>query len=467
MFYNFMFKNKLFNYRLIIGITLIMLAFNSYADSINTNGYDPIIYLWLVIFIFLSRSLSFVKKIGIPIAVGEILAGIILGQLDYFGIDLFTPAEHHTIIQFLAELGAIILMFEIGLESKFSDLKKNFKRGIKLAVIGSILTFIGGFAVSWLLIKEQHLLLNLLMGVICAATATGISAKIFKEMGLLHTKEIKIVLVSSILDELISILCFGVISVMLITRTLGFTVVSLSLAQALVFFIFAAIFGRWITPLITKWSTKIHAGINMKLGVLLIICFFFSWFAHILGLAFVVGSFIAGLILDEVYFKTFSRSNFLIQLRTLAAQVPDDKLRGQLNQTIHHQEGQTIKELLKPIAHLFIPIFFINIGMMLNIPDLLNQRTLILTFALLGISFFGRILSGYFVREKNINHLILGLGLTPIGEAGLIFASFGKEAGLIDERVLSAIVSAVVIAAIITPILIKFSVKRYGVHRHE
>jgi len=402
-----------------------------------------------------------------PIAVGEILTCIILGQLDHFGITLFTPAEHNTVIQFLAELGAIILMFEIGLESKFSDLKKNFRRGIRLAIIGSILTFAGGFAVSWLLIKDQHLLLNLLMGVICAATATGISAKIFKEMNLLHTKEIKIVLVSSILDELISILCFGVISVMLITHTVGLSSISLSLAKALIFFIFAAIFGRWITPQITNWSTKIHAGFNMKLGVLLIICFFFSWFAHILGLAFVVGSFIAGLILDEVYFKTFSRSSFLVQLRTLTTQVSDDKLRGQLNKTIHNQEGQTIRELLKPISHLFVPIFFINIGMMFDITDLLNQRTLIITFALLGISFLGRILSGYFIRGKNINHLILGLGLTPIGEAGLIFAAFGKEVGLIDERLLSAIVSALVIAAIITPILIKFSVKRYGIHRHE
>ncbi len=445
-----------------------ILASSSYSTPIvGGTDYDPVIYLWLVIFILMSRSLSFVKKIGLPIAIGEILTGIILGQLSVFGINLFAPIEHNTVIQFLAELGSIILMFEIGLESKFSDLKKNFRRGIKLAILGSILTFSGGFMLSWLLIKDQNLLLNLLIGVICAATATGISARIFKDMGLLRTKEVKIILVSSILDELISIICFGIISVMLITQNFGIADISLSLAQALLFFVFAAVFGRWITPLITTWSTKIHAGINMKVGVLLIICFFFSWLAHVLGLAFVVGAFIAGLILDEVYFKTFSKANFFIHLRNLTTQVPDTKLRKQLNNVIDLQEGKTIKELLKPISHLFVPIFFINIGMMLNISSLLNLKTFALTISLILISFFGRILSGYLVREKNINNLILGLGLTPIGEAGLIFTAFGRDIGIIDGNVLSAIVSAVVISSIITPILIKFSVKKYGVHRYE
>lgn len=460
MFDHFISKN-----RFIIGIILSFICLNSYAlVNTTTTGYDPVIYLWLVIFIFLSRSLSFVKKIGLPIVVSEIVTGIILGQLHLFGINLFTQVENNTVIQFLAELGAIILMFEIGLESQFSDLKKNFKRGIKLAIVGSIFTFAGGFSISWLLIKNSTFLLDLLMGVICAATATGISAQIFKEMSLLRTKEVKIVLVSSVLDELISIICFGVISVMLITNTVNILTLSLSLAQAMVFFLFAAIFGRFLTPQITNWSTKIHAGLNMKLGVLLIICFFFSWMAHALGLAFVVGSFVAGLILDEMYFKDFSRSNFFIRLRSLASKVQEDDLRKQLKSVIALQEGQTIKELLKPISHLFVPIFFINIGMMLDIKQLLNPNVLILTGAILSISFCGRILSGYAVREKKVNPLILGLGLTPIGEAGLIFASFGKTVGLIQDNVLSAIVSAVVIASTITPILIKFSIKKYGVH---
>jgi Kef-type K+ transport system membrane component KefB len=463
--------NKLINTSCtnILLLTFFLLVFNTVgADSAThspQSGFDPVIFLWLVIFIFLSRSMSFVKKIGLPLAVGEILTGIILGDLHFLNINIFATIEHNPVMRFLAELGAIILMFEIGLESKFSDLKKNFKRGIKLSIIGSIFTFAGGYSISWLLIKDSTVQLNILIGIICAATATGISVQTFKEMNLLPTKEVKIVLVASILDELISIICFSIISTMAISNVVNLFGLSLSIAKVCAFFIFAAVFGQWITPLIMKWSTKIHAGLNMKIGVLLVICFLFSWLAHTMGLAFIVGAFIAGLILDEVYFKAFSRSNFIHELRYIATQITDWELRNRLNHTILRQENNTLKELLRPISHLFVPIFFIYLGMMLNLKDLFELDTLLLTLALLIMSFLGRILSGYFIRGE-INHLILGLGMTPIGEAGLIFAIFGKMAGILNQQVLSAVVSTLVIAAIITPVLIKFSIKKYGVH-HE
>ncbi|MFN7094587.1 MAG: cation:proton antiporter, partial [Burkholderiales bacterium] len=256
---------------------LAYLANYSFATTpVAPGDYDPVIYLWLVIFIFLSRSLSIVKKIGLPLVVGEILAGVILGDLHVFGINLFANADNNIIIKFLAELGAIILMFEIGIESKFSDLKRNFRTGAKVAITGTIFTFGAGYLVSQWLVPNATIALNLLMGVITAATATGISAKTFKEMDILKTKEVRIVLVASIIDELVSIFCFGIISAMIIETTLNFTNISLSAIQVAGFFLFSAAFGHWITPSLTHWSTKIHAGINMKIGVLLIICLFFA-----------------------------------------------------------------------------------------------------------------------------------------------------------------------------------------------
>ena len=94
------------------------------------------------------------------------------------------------------------------------------------------------------------------------------------------------------------------------------------------FFIFAAIFGHWITPFLTKWSTKIHAGINMKIGVLFIICLLFSWIAHQMGLATVIGAFIAGLILDQVYFKSFSRNSFFKDVQDTLEEIADLKVKN-------------------------------------------------------------------------------------------------------------------------------------------
>lgn len=445
-------------------ITLSSITFA--ANPLAQTNYNPIIYLWLVIFIFLSRGLSVVKKIGLPLVVGEIMAGVIMGDMHLVGIGLFNDTSNNVIIQFLAEIGSIFLMFEIGIASKFSDLKKNMRIGLKLAIIGSILTFGGGFLISKYLIPNSSLRLNLLLGIICAATATGISAKTFKDMGILRTREVKIVLVASILDELISVFCFAIISSILLETVHSITHISVSILQVCSFFVFAVIFGQLITPLITHWSTKIHAGLNMKVGVLLIICFLFSWIAYILGLAFVVGAFVAGLILDQVYFKSFSRSNFFNQLRHLSSKIQDRDLRNQLNNVILTQEDKNLEEMLKPLSHFFVPVFFIYIGLQLNMENLLQKDTLIATFTILAISFIGRIISGYLINDNGVklNRLVLGLGMTPIGEAGLIFAVFGKSLGIVNNTVMSAVVSTLVIASIVTPIFIKLSIKRYGVH---
>ena len=359
------------------------------------------------LFIALSRGLSVIKKIGLPLIVGEILAGVILGDLDLFGIQLFHDADQNSIIKFLAELGAIILMFEIGLESKLSDLRKNFKVGIKVAISGSILTFGGGFLISKYLIANSTTNLNLLIGVICAATATGISARTFKEMKILTTKEVKIVLVSSVLDEVLSIAFFGIISSMILEDVVNFTNLSTSIIQILGFFGFAAICGQWITPALTKWSIKINAGMNMKIGVLLIVCFFFSWLAYQMGLATVIGAFIAGLILDEVYFKGFSRSSFFNKLSLVSSKIVDQKLRKNLDEIILNQERHNLEEMLKPISHVFVPMFFIYIGLLLDVKKIFHLETLIIIFAIVTVSFTGRIIAGYMLREKKINRLTI------------------------------------------------------------
>lgn len=436
-----------------------------YANSMqSTRDYDPLVFLWLVFFIFLSRGLSIVRKIGLPLIVGEIFAGVILGSMDIFGINLFKDTESNTIVKFLADFGAIILMFEIGLESKLSDLKRNFRTGIKVALSGTFFTFMGGFFISFLFIPNASTQLNLLIGVITAATATGIAAKTFKEMEIIHSREVKIVMVSSILDEVISIFCFAVISALIIDNTINLINISISIVQVMGFFMFAAIFGQWITPLLTTWSTKIHSGINMKIGVLLIICFLFAWLSHIMGLASVIGAFIAGLILDEVYFKSFSKSNFFQQLRQIAKNLTPGPLHNELINSIEQQEQKTLEELLKPLSHVFVPVFFIHIGLMLEIEELFKYQTLIITCALLVVSFIGRLLSGHLIRGNKVNKTIIGLGMSPIGEAGLIFAVFGKNVGIISSPVLSAIVSTLVISAILTPILIKISIKLKGIH---
>jgi Kef-type K+ transport system membrane component KefB len=459
---------RLFNFLLITLFTNTIFANNVAVtgnEILQKQEYDPIIILWLVIFIVFSRLLSIVKKIGLPLVVGEILSGIIIGILGDLGIKTFQNIEHSIIIKFLAELGAIFLMFEIGLESKFSDLKKNFKKGFSVAIVGTILTGGIGYLISAYIIPNPTLGRNLLFIVIIAATATGISARTFKDMQIISTKEVKIVLVASIIDELISIFCFGIISAMLIDTVFNLMSLTVSLLQVLAFFIFAISFGHYITPFLTRWSIKIHAGINMKIGVLLFCCFSLSWIAHVSGLASVIGAFIAGLVLDEIYFVSYSKSNFFIKLREIKDKINDNNIEQELNEIITHQESKNLEELIKPLSHLFVPVFFIYIGIMLNIRELFNIQTLFITITILLLSFMGRIISGYCINNPQLNKVLIGLGMTPVGEAGLIFAIFGKNYGIISDNVLVSIVSVLVLSAIITPIFIKLAIKYKGVNR--
>ncbi len=445
---------------------LCNLAFSTTA-KVYAGDIDPVIFLWLMFFIFISRSLSIVKKIGIPIVVGEIIAGIVMDQMHYFGFNLFQNTESNIIIKFLAELGAIILMFEIGIESKFSDLTKHFSGAIGVATVGSVITFITGFLISYFLIPNSSLFLNLLIGTIASCTATGISAKVFKDLRILNTKEVKIILTASIIDEIISIFAFAIVSSIIIDQTINLSNLSFSIFQVIGFFIFAFIFGQWVTPIITTFSTKIDAGLNMKIGVLLVFCFLFAWTAHEMGIATVVGAFVGGLILDQVYFNSFSNSNFFTKLKIFANRIDNLEMRHSLKILVDTQEKRSLEELLKPLSHFFVPVFFIYIGFILDIKALFKFDVLIITVVLLFVSFAGRILSGFFAKGSGLNKSLIGLGMTPIGEAGLIFAIFGNNLGIINMTVMSAIVSTLVISSIIAPILIKISIKMKGFTHEE
>ena len=449
---------------------LFCLANCCFANGLFSGNFIPhnsnsILFLWIALFIFLSRSLSVVKKFGLPLVIGEIIAGVIIGDLHFFGITLFDGVEDNAIIMFLAGIGSIILMFEIGIESKLTDLRRNFRNGTKIAVLGTLLTFVSGYLIGAYFVPKSSLATCLLLGVITASTATGISAKTFKELKIMNSKEVKLVLVASIIDEFISVVCFAVISGLIINASFSFFNFSITVAQVLMFFAFAVIFGSWITPVFTKWSTRINPGLNMKIGVLFIICLLFSWVADVMGLATVIGAFVAGLMLDEFYFKSFSKSGFFRELRNIATNCSDETTQFRLNLVIETQEKKSLEELLKPLSHLFVPIFFIHIGLMLDVSKLTNLKTLVIVGLLLGFSFIGRILSGCLIKG-NLNKLIIGLGMTPIGEAGLIFATFGKSMNLIGNTLFTAIVSSVVLASITTPILIKLAIKYKGIN-HE
>ena len=197
----------------------------------------------------------------------------------------------------------MILMFEIGLETQLEDISNKIGSGIKIALFGTLLTFSWGYYLTDLFYPTAPQGSRMLIGFwFVAATATGISGKVFKDLKIINSVEVQTVLTASLIDEVISIMCFAVLSGILITGNFNSNELVISAAKTTLFFLISITLGRRITPLLTRLSVKIHAGISMKIGILFMLCTFYTWLASVLNLAPVIGAFIAGLIINSRLF---------------------------------------------------------------------------------------------------------------------------------------------------------------------
>lgn len=445
---------------------LILLSGIFYSHSANASGYSHIdsnVYLWLALSLIITRGLSFIKKLGFPLVTSEILAGIILGNLSLCGITQFSSMTENPIIEFLANMGAIILMFEIGLSTDLIEIKKHLKSGINIALCGTLISFIGGFIVAKLLFTNLPTSGCLIIGMIACSTATGVSAKIFKELKITRTYEVKKALTTSIVGEIICVVIFAVISGVLMSGQVNVNQVGITVLKTIAFFTIAIIFGQYVIPLITQLSTRIHAGISMKIGIVFLICITFTWLASVFGIASVIGAFIAGAVINPIHFKGFSQSKFLRELKAQVAQVAEPCQRKNISQLIKKYENDNLDELIKPLSNLFVPIFFTYIGLSLKLEYLLNHMVIITALALLVTSYISWLIAAQISRAK-LNKFVIGLGMTPIGEAGIIFAMVGQSLHLINDDIISTIVLALIITTFITPILLRFSIKKFGIN---
>lgn len=440
-------------------IFLLLLTPVCYAQSVTDSVFSnkTTLFVWLIFCIVLSRAFSFVKKFGVSILIGEIFAGICIGNAHLLGIHIFDGMVNNPTIEFLSELGALILMLQIGLECSPEDIKLHGIGSGIVALAGTILTFVSGFLVAKYLIHGSTLSVQLLVGLVASATATGISAKVFKDMKLLHLQEIKVILVAALIDDLFSIICFGIISSFILASKSN---ISHSLIDVGVFFLFSLGFKILVLPNLLRVVVKIDKGINMKLGLLMGICFLFAWVANLLGIAPALGAFVAGIILDKNIFDKFSNSKFLNNVHDQANEIKEDKVRQKLIASIKHEKEKSLHTALKPLAYVFTPIFFIYTGLLLNLSTLVHLQTIILSLSLFITTFISRFISGYFcINKPKLSKALIGIGMPPIGEAGLIFTLFARTHGIMSNDTVAAIIAAVVMSSIIIPISVKIIFK--------
>lgn len=422
------------------------------------HGAFAVTFLWIAIILIAAKISGLVEKLGQPSVLGELLIGVVIGNLALFGIHFFEPIRSDTIIQFLAELGVVILLFQIGLESNIFEMKKVGARAGLVALLGVIVPFVlGTYVVGPLILPGLSQNAYLFLGAALTATSVGITARVFKDLGKLQSNEAKIVLGAAVIDDVLGLIILAVVSALVTTGAVSLGIISVIVAKAILFLVGAIVLGQIFAPKISKFFSLIHTGNGMKFTVAIAFGLIFAYLAQFIGLAPIVGAFAAGLVLDPVHFRFYKDPEIVNEVRD-ALKSLKVKAEHQIMVRLRHHADRHMEELIEPIGLFLVPIFFVYTGINVDLTTLANPQVLIAGIGITIVAFAGKLVSGLVAGK--VNKLIVGVAMAPRGEVGLIFATIGKQLGVVSNEVFSVIIIMVILTTLLTPPVLAVLLKK-------
>jgi Kef-type K+ transport system membrane component KefB len=381
-------------------------------------------------------------RLGQPPVLGELLMGVLLGNLSLFGITALEPLRESSMLRVVAEIGAILLLFEVGVESDLFQLLAVGWSSLLVATLGVIAPMILGYFVSLELLPNASWLTHLFVGGTLTATSVGITARVLKDLGKANTKEARIILGAAVADDVIGLVVLAVVSGLVTAATAGSGGESVSWGAVLwialkasLFLILAVVIGRFWSQRIFVHAAKLQVP-GVLLGLCLCFCFIVSAISGFVGLAPIVGAFAAGIVLEEVHYRPFRE-------------------RGE----------RKVEELLFPITTLIVPVFFVMMGFRVDLKSFASPAVLGFAALITLVAIVGKQICGLGVLDPGIDRLAIGVGMIPRGEVGLIFAGLGATLMLAGKPILSpttfsALVLMIMLTTFITPPLLKVVFER-------
>ena len=422
------------------------------ATGTESHRLDPAVLIGVAIMLLVAKfGGELFERMGQPAVLGELCAGILLGNLVLFGFYRAETLKTNETIAALAELGVIILLFEVGLESDLREMMEVGWSSLLVAVLGVIAPFLLGWGVSAYFIPDESRLAHIFIGATLCATSVGITARVFKDLGKLGTREARIILGAAVIDDVLGLLILAVVAGAIRAANTGGALsmldVSLIALKSVAFLIGSIVIGHLLVPKILRGAGRLESrGVLLTMAISL--CLMVAWAAAKVGLAPIVGAFAAGLILDEVHYKP---------------------AEGRQERDLH--------DLLQPVSTVLVPIFFVLMGLKVDLRLFARLDILGLAAALTVAAIIGKQVCALGVIERGINRLAVGLGMIPRGEVGLIFAAIGATLMLpsargVNEPVISsaifgAVVIMVIITTLITPLALKWSLGRKATNKRE
>jgi Kef-type K+ transport system membrane component KefB len=388
---------------------------------------DHVIFLYLAILLFFARLTGDIfAKFGIPSVLGEIFVGILLGQ-SVFGI-----VPLNDVIKLLAELGIILLLFHIGLETDLKQLKRVGFSATTVAIIGALFPMIAGFLVSYYVFKYP-LIAALFIGGTLTATSIGITMRVLEDIGKIKERFAQIVLGAAVLDDIFGVILLASLFEFSKYQEINVNAIMLLLFYITTFFFFAPIIGKILAYIVSFISKRLQT-IDFIPPVVIAIILLFAYAAHEIGSPEVLGAFTAGIAFSRRFTIPFAAT-------------------FQIDEKFIHK----IEETLKPLIWLFTPIFCVYVGLQINL-KVINLTSLdfwILSFVLLFIAIVTKLFAGFFIKGDLKEKLSVGFSMLPRGEVGLIFAEFGRISKIYNDELYAVIIFVVALTTLISPIVLK------------
>ncbi|HEX7151354.1 MAG TPA: cation:proton antiporter [Thermoanaerobaculia bacterium] len=386
--------------------------------------------LLALIAIFVAAKLfgELAERVGQPAVLGELIGGVIIGVS---GLHLVHP--HDVTIHLLSELGVILLLFLIGLET---DLKKLMAVGgpaTAVAIVGVALPFIGGFAFGQAM--GFRTMVAVFLGASLTATSVGITARVLSDLGHLKDDESQVILGAAVVDDIIGLVLLTLVGTLADGGTLTFLGVGRIIVVAFGFVILAIVIGSYLAPALIRLIERIDMARGLFFASV-VFAFLLAFLAQQVGSAVIIGAFAAGLVLARTH------------------------------------KGKDIEREVHDVAQFFIPIFFVVVGAAVDLTALnpfnpVTRPNLMIGLALTAIGVLGKLLAGMAAWRKGLKKAVIGVGMIPRGEVGLIFAQIGLSAKLLDAGLYSAVALMVMLTTLLTPPVLRRMLEPRTPDKHD
>jgi Kef-type K+ transport system membrane component KefB/predicted amino acid-binding ACT domain protein len=366
----------------------------------------------LIVLVAAKAAAELSGRIGIPAVVGEILAGILVGPslLGWVGVD-------NEVLTVLGEIGVILLLLDVGLEMDLGELRKVGRASMAVAVVGVVAPMVAGYGAMVAMGFDGNT--ALFVGAALTATSVGITARTFGDLRALATSEARIVLGAAVADDVMGLVVLTVVVRLVTEGSVSLVSVAGIVLVAISFLVVGAAAGLRFAPATFRWIGRVGRSPGTLVALAFAFTLVFAELANQAKLAPIVGAFVAGIALGKT------------------------------------DQAERIRTDLAPIGHILIPVFFLEIGVHAEVGAFGRVEVLRDAGILLAIAIAGKLVAAVGARGVPGDKWLIGLGMLPRGEVGLIFATIGLEAGVLGDELYAALLLVVLATTLITPPLLK------------